>query len=105
MSGFLSWSNQNVRATAYLWLDDLEAAEVFAARSVRHPNATRWAFATLAAVLGLAGKIEAAQAAILRLNERHPGYSCETARDDFFFMEHPKHLEIYIDGLKRAGVS
>ena len=71
---------------------------------MRQPYATRWAFATHAAVLGLAGKGEAAQAAAERLNERHPGYSCETTRDDFFFMDHPEHLEIYLDGLRKAGV-
>ncbi len=99
-----TWSNQNVHATAYLWLGDLEAAEEFAARSVRQPNATRWAFATLAAVLGQAGKIEQAQAAAERLYERHAGYTCETTRDDFFFMDHPDHLAIYLDGLRKAGV-
>ena len=98
------WSNQNVHATAYLWLGDLEAAEVFAARSARQPNATRWAFATHTAVLGQAGKTDAAQAAAERLYERHPGYTCETTRDDFFFMDHPDHLAIYLDGLRKAGV-
>jgi TolB-like protein/Flp pilus assembly protein TadD len=98
------WSNLNVHATACLWLDELEAAEVFAARSVRQSNATRWAFATHAAVLGRAGKTEAARAAAERLYERHPGYSCETTRDDFFFMDHPEHLEVYLDGLRTAGV-
>ena len=93
-----------MHATAYLWLGDLEAAEELAARSVRHPNATRWAFATHTAVLGQAGKIEAAQAAAERFYERHPGYTCETSRDDFFFMDHPDHLAIYLDGLRKAGV-
>lgn len=99
-----TWSNLNVHATACLWLDELEAAEDIAARAVRQPNATRWAFATHAAVLGLAGKGEAAQAAVERLNERHPGYSCETTRDDFFFMDSPDLLAVYLDGLRKAGV-
>jgi hypothetical protein len=71
---------------------------------VRQPNATRWAFATHAAVLGLAGKGEAAQAAAERLNERHPGYSCETTRDDFFLLDSPDLLAVYLDGLRQAGV-
>lgn len=99
-----TWSNLNVHATACLWLGQLESAEEIAARAVRQPNATRWAFATHAAVLGLAGKPDVAQAAVERLNERHPGYSCATTRDDFFFMDSPDLLAVYLDGLRKAGV-
>ncbi len=100
-----AWSNRTVHATANLWLGNLEVAETIAASAARQPNATRWAFATLTSVLGKAGKVEAAHAAAKRLYERHPGYTCETARDDFFFMNHPRHLAIYLDGLRKAGVS
>ncbi len=96
---------RTVHATANLWLGNLEVAEAIAASAARQPNATRWAFATLTSVLGKAGKVEAAHAAAKRLYERHPGYTCETARDDFFFMNHPRHLAIYLDGLRKAGVS
>ena len=36
--------------------------------------------------------------------ERRPDYSCEVARDDFFFMDDPEHLELYLDGLRKAGI-
>ncbi len=38
-----------------------------------------------------------------RLNEPHLSYSGAATRDSFF-MDHREHLEIYLDGLRTAGV-
>ncbi len=99
-----SWTNHHMRAMAHFWLDDLAAAEDYARRSVGQPNVTRWPFATLVAVLGASGQIDAAQAVLPRLYERRPGYSIAVARDDFFFLDDRENQERYLAGLSAAGV-
>ncbi len=55
-------------------------------------------------LLGAAGRDQATRDAAKALFERRPDYSCEVARDDFFFMDDPEHLELYLDGLRKAGI-
>lgn len=56
------WTFYLVRAFAFCKLGDLEAAERSAWAGVRQANATYWAFAGLASILGQAGKKDDAEA-------------------------------------------
>jgi len=98
------WSTYNLLGMAYLGLDRLDLAETYLRRATRQPNATFWPFATLTAVLGAAGKMAAAREAATLLRERRPDYTCATARDSLFFMNDPDFIELFIAGLKRAGI-
>jgi TolB-like protein len=97
------WTFQHVRALAHLSLDELSSAEHFARRSILEPTATHWPYATLAAILGLAGGagVEQARAGLLR---RKPDYTCRFARNDLFFCSDGKFVRKYIEGLRRAGI-
>jgi hypothetical protein len=93
-----------MRAMAHYWLGDLETGEHYVRRAVSQPNATWWPFATLVSILGSAGRIDSAHAALDRLLERTPAYSVAKARDDFFFLDDPKNEARYLAGLRDAGV-
>jgi DNA-binding winged helix-turn-helix (wHTH) protein/tetratricopeptide (TPR) repeat protein len=96
------WSFHNARAVAHFALDELPSAESFARQACRHPNATSWAFATHASILGhFGGAAEAAMAELLR---RKPGYTRALAREDLFFCADGAFIDRYLDGLGRAGL-
>jgi TolB-like protein len=92
------------RALAHYFLGDLDAAVAFARQGMRVPNAKHWPFAVLAAALGLLGRKEEAERAVATLRERHPGYDIATARADFFFCRDAAKIELFAEGLRRAGV-
>jgi len=99
------WSNYNLFGMAYLGLGQLDLAERYLRRATRQPNATFWPFATLAAVLGTAGKRSEAREAARQLRERRPDYTCATARDSLFFMDDPPYVERFLAGLRSAGIA
>jgi hypothetical protein len=47
---------------------------------------------------------EASQAALVELLQRKPEFSCRLARKRLFYIKDPVHLDIYIEGLGKAGV-
>jgi TolB-like protein len=98
------WANLSMRALAHFWLGEYDLAEDCARRSLRQPNVTSEPLADLAAVLGAADKQDAAREVAAILLARRPGYTCETAGDDLFFMDDPEHLQVYLEGLRRAGI-
>ena len=98
------WTFHHTRAVAHLSLGELASAEFFARKACRHPHATYWTNATLAATLGLLGREEEAAEAVTELLGRKPEYSQAHARDDLFFCANQDFVERYIEGLRRAGV-
>jgi TolB-like protein len=98
------WIFHHTRAVAHMALSELQSAHFFARQACRHPSATAWAFATLAAILGLLGKDREAAAAFAELAQRRPGYRQAWARDDLFFCADTDFIARYLEGLARAGV-
>jgi TolB-like protein/Flp pilus assembly protein TadD len=94
-----------MRALAHLALEEDEAAAAFARKGMRLPNAKHWPVMLLASALGLLGRTAEAGLAVAELIRRHPGYSLETARSDFFFCGDVSLVERCIEGLRRAGVA
>jgi tetratricopeptide (TPR) repeat protein len=97
-------SFHTIRAVAHLALDQLDTAERFARVATRIPNANHWPFALLASLLAIGGRSHEARRAVDVLLERHPGYSADTARSDFFFCGDQALVERYIEGLRCAGL-
>ena len=98
------WTFLNMTALAHFRLGELEKAEEYIRKSVRQPNATYWPFATMTALLGASGKIEEAHTAADALLDKKPNYTCRFAREDFFFTEHDKFVDVYVEGLRKAGL-
>jgi len=98
------WTFHHIRALAHFSLGELDGAEFFAREAIRQPNATYFAYTTLVATLGLAGRKDEAQAALRQLWEKEPAYSLAFARSDFFYCVNEDLLERFLEGLRLAGV-
>ena len=98
------WTFHHCRAVAHFSLGELKSAEFFARKAHRHPNATSWASATLAATLGHLGRSDDAAGVVAELLQRRPGYTRSAVRDDLFFCADESFIERYLDGLALAGL-
>jgi TolB-like protein/DNA-binding winged helix-turn-helix (wHTH) protein len=98
------WAFEHTRAVANISLGEFKSAAFYARRACRHPNATYWAYATLAATLGHLDQRDEAKAAVADLLDRKPGYTLAFARRDLFFCDRADFLDRYIEGLARAGL-
>ncbi len=58
----------------------------------------------MTALLGASGKIEEARTAADALLDKKPNYTCSFARQDFFFTEDDKFVDVYVEGLRKAGL-
>jgi adenylate cyclase len=99
-----AWAFLWLRSHALTMLRSYDEALVWARKAVRQPNATLWAFAGEAVALAHLGRIDEARTALDRALTVKPDLSA-----DFFESvlpwKDPAHLEHYIDGLRRAGLT
>ena len=98
------WAFMSYRSLAHMFLGDHEAAIYWARSATLVPNAHYWARAKLISWLAHYGDIDAARDQALALMRQQPGFSLDFARSRLFFVRDSKHLEIFLDGLQRAGV-
>jgi len=99
------WSFHHTRSWAHFSLGEYDVAAEFARRSVRQPNATYRAFATLAASLGRLGEKTQAEVAAAELRRRKVDYTTATARQELFFCNDEGFVDRYAEGLREAGIS
>ena len=102
------WTFFHMQALTYYKLGKLKDAELSARTSVRLPNATYWAFATLTSILGSTNKHDEAMPIIHELLRRNPGYGCSYATEDFLVpgraLQSTQFVEQYVAGLRKAGL-
>ncbi len=72
---------------------------------MQRPNAQHWAYATLSSVLGHIGRFDEARAARDELLKRKPDFSTDFVRKFVYYNKNPDHLERYIEGLVKAGLT
>jgi tetratricopeptide (TPR) repeat protein len=99
------WAFYSYRSLAHLFRREFDDAVSWARKSLQVPNAQYWAQAHLVAALGQAGDKNQAQGALARLKIVKPEFSVDFAQEHLFYLKSPDQLEIYIDGLKKAGLS
>ncbi len=101
------WAFYAVRAWARLSLRNYEAAVEDARRSIRHPAATFWPYATLASALALLDRREDAKIALDKLLEIKPDFSPDAALAALSPLNpeatRPRY-KTWIDGLRKAGL-
>ena len=68
------------------------------------PNAHYWAFAHRVSALGHLHRVEELHDAITALLQRKPDFSCGYARKRLFYVKNPDQLQLYIEGLRKAGI-
>lgn len=98
------WAFYSYRSLAHLFRREFDEAALWARKAVQTPNAQYWAWAHLVAALGHVGDRGAAENALRDLLAIKPAFSEEFARERLFYVKRPDHLEICLEGLRRAGV-
>jgi TolB-like protein/DNA-binding winged helix-turn-helix (wHTH) protein len=100
----LRWAFYSYRALAHIFAREFELALDWAQRATRVPNAHYWAFAHRVSALGHLERPEELRVAAGELLERKPDFSCGFARKWLFYVKDADQLELYVEGLRRAGV-
>ena len=97
-------SFHEMRAWALLVMGRITEAAESARIAVRKPNADIWAYSTLGAALGHLRYLDEATSALEELRKRKPDFSLRFVRRFVFYNKNPAYLEIYLDGLRKAGL-
>ncbi|MCH9012920.1 MAG: tetratricopeptide repeat protein, partial [Proteobacteria bacterium] len=97
------WSFVVVRGWAHILMRQFEDAAFWSRKAVRMPNTQFWTQATLASALGHLGRLEEAQRAVADLYRVKPDFSLALVADILPFAENG-HRELFLDGLRKAGL-
>jgi TolB-like protein/DNA-binding winged helix-turn-helix (wHTH) protein len=100
----LRWAFYSYRALAHLFGREFELALEWAFKATRVPNAHYWAFAHRVSALGHMQRGKDFRTAVGELFERKPDFSASFARKRLFYVKNPLQLELYVEGLRKAGV-
>jgi TolB-like protein/DNA-binding winged helix-turn-helix (wHTH) protein len=100
----LRWAFYSYRALAHIFAREFELACEWAQRATRVPNAHYWPFAHRVSALGHLERPEELRVATRELLQRKPDFSCSFARKRLFYIKSPDQLELYVEGLRRAGM-
>lgn len=98
------WAFYSYRALAHLFAGEFGHALEWAQRAVRIPTCHYWPFAHRVAALGHLELHSELPSAVAELLHRRPDFSCRFARERLFYVKNPEHLDLYVQGLRRAGI-
>jgi len=98
------WAFYSYRALAHLFARQFDQAYDWAQKATRIPGCHYWPFAHRVCALGHLQRVEGLQSAKMELLRRKPSFSRSFARGRLFFVKDPMHLDIYVDGLRKAGI-
>ena len=98
------WAFYSYGALAHLFATEFAQAEQWAWKAIRIPNCHYWPFAHRVAALGHLDRKADLRHALDELMQRKPGFTSTFARERLFYVRNPAHLDIYVEGLRRAGL-
>jgi tetratricopeptide (TPR) repeat protein len=98
------WGFLMFGSLAHLFSKRHKLAAEWAEKAVRVPNSHYWANVALVAALGHLNRPDEARSAVAELLRKRPGFSCNFAKDQLFYVKDSAQIEHYIDGLHKAGV-
>lgn len=98
------WAYLGYGALAQIFAGDFEAAVDWADKAVAHPHCLFWAYAHRTAALAHSGRQAEARKAVVDLMHRQPKFSRGFAEKKLYFLKRPEQLNLYLDGLRKAGV-
>ncbi len=98
------WAFLTYGALAHIFNQDFETAIAWTDRASIIPNCQFWTSAHRAVALALLGEVVRAREEVQRLLGEQPRFSQAFARRKLFYIKDRDQLEMYIDGLDRAGV-
>ena len=98
------WAFLMYGAIAHLFMKEFEKAADWGGQATRVPNSHYWANAVQVAALGHLGRDDEAEKAKHELLRLNPNFTCSFAEERLFYLRIDEQRELYIDGLKKAGV-
>jgi tetratricopeptide (TPR) repeat protein len=98
------WAFLTYGALALIFQRDFAAAVAWTDRASVIPNCQYWTTAHRAVALAHLGRRDEARESIQRLLAEKPGFSCAFARRKLFYLRRPEQLQLYLDGLRLAGL-
>jgi TolB-like protein/class 3 adenylate cyclase len=99
------WAFYSYRSLAHLFRGEYADAASWARQSIQLPRALYWAHAHLVSALGHMGDESQVQSALGDLKRVKPEFSVSFAREHLFYLKRPEQIDMYLDGLRKAGVS
>ncbi|MBT5664627.1 MAG: hypothetical protein HOJ06_04745, partial [Rhodospirillaceae bacterium] len=100
----LRWSYATYGALMQLFAENFQEAIKWADEAISSPRCLYWPYAHRVAALGHDGGGDVAREATQQLLQLNPGFSrCEAAKR-LYFVKRPEQMQLYLDGLARAGV-
>jgi len=98
------WAFLSYGAVALLFAQRYEEAIEWSERASVIPNRQYWTTAHRAVALGRLGRTDEAARAVDDLLEECPHFTVAYARRKLFFLKRADQLDLYLDGLRKAGV-
>jgi TolB-like protein/Tfp pilus assembly protein PilF len=98
------WAFLMYGAVAHLFMKDFEKAADWGGQATRVPNSHYWANAVQVAALGHLNQMSEAEKARTELLRLNPRFTCAFAKDRLFYLRIAEQRDLYIEGLKKAGV-
>jgi TolB-like protein/DNA-binding winged helix-turn-helix (wHTH) protein/Tfp pilus assembly protein PilF len=98
------WAYYSYGALAQLFALKFSKALDWAQKATHIPNCHYWPFAHRVAALGHLHRTKELRTAVAELLQRRPGFSQCFARKRLFYVKKPAQLDVYIEGLRRAGI-
>jgi DNA-binding SARP family transcriptional activator/TolB-like protein len=98
------WAFLSYGATAFLFKGDYGSAAKWSAEAESIPNSHYWPTAILASALAHMGEMEKAGKAVSHLKTLRPGIDIAFVRSRLFYLKDPDQVEIYLSGLRKAGL-
>jgi len=98
------WAFLSYGATALLFKKEFQKSAEWAARAESVPNAHYWATAVRTSALAHLGDIERAGSALADLKAQKPDITCDFVKSRLFYLRDPAQIDIYVEGLRKAGL-
>lgn len=98
------WAFLSYGAMALLFKGDFENALLWAKRASSIPNCQYWARAHKVVALAHLNRPDEVQQAVAGLLQELPIFSCAFARQKLFYLRKQEQVELYIEGLQKAGI-
>ncbi|WP_275100269.1 winged helix-turn-helix domain-containing tetratricopeptide repeat protein [Sedimenticola hydrogenitrophicus] len=98
------WAFYTYGALSLLFKHDYERALEWLDKAATIPNCQYWTTAHKAVALVYLDRLGAAKRNVKSLLKNNPGFCLDFAREKLFYLKMPEQIEMYIDGLEKAGV-
>jgi TolB-like protein len=99
------WAFLTYGALVSLFTHDYEVALKWCERAQSIPNCQYWTKAHKMVALAYMGRKQEAQQSKEQLLKEMPDFNCEFARNKLFYLKREEQIQLYIDGLKLAGIA